>query len=446
MSCEQQGRREKKSSEPCIGVPFNVMHNVHVDFTTETGFVGLPPEWEAMLYASNITKNEVAQDPDAVLDVLKFESNRQAQHRKQELVKQTAVELPPPVPVPVAVPVAPVPVKVTPHPQPYLAIPPPPAATTTTATPSPAASPAASPTATGKTVTLTDLVVQGTPYHAYKDMALIGSGAAGEIYVATQIATGRQYALKKLKVNQQNVELLTTEIFIMKSSVHPNVVAYLESYLERTDLYVVMEYMDGGCLTEILEQFEHLRLSEPQIAYVARNVLQGLRYIHSMQRVHRDIKSDNILLNLRGEVKLADFGYAVQLTEQKQKRSTIVGTPYWMAPEVIRGQNYDTKVDIWSLGIMLMEMAEGVPPYMDYPPLRALFLITTKGVPPLKCPQEFTPSFRDMLHRTLDRCPETRPDADALLAHPFLQCACAPSELPPVILQARALKAAFVPS
>jgi len=272
---------------------------------------------------------------------------------------------------------------------------------------------------------------------------MIGSGAAGEIFLATEIATGAKYALKKMKVTQQNMELVTTEISIMKESVHPNIVAYHESFLLKNELFVSMEYMDGGCLTEVLDQFESIQMTELQIAYVIRCTLMGLQYVHSFHRVHRDIKSDNLLLNLRGEVKLADFGYAAQLTELKQKRNTIVGTPYWMAPEVIRGQDYDARVDIWSTGIMIMEMAEGEPPYMDYPPLRALFLITTKGIPPLKNPERFSRTFHDFLSRALDKNFETRPDATALLTHPFLQKVCTPSEFATVILEARKIKASL---
>ncbi len=155
--------------------------------------------------------------------------------------------------------------------------------------------------------------------------------------------------------------------------------------------------------------------------------MSALQYIHSLHRIHRDIKSDNILIADTGEVKLginciifaklfkADFGYAAQLTKQKDKRNTIVGTPYWMAPELIRGQNYDIKVDIWSTGIMCMEMAEGEPPYMEFPPLRALFLITTKGIPDLKEPSAWTSDFKDFLQRCLEKEADARPDASDLL-------------------------------
>jgi len=122
-----------------------------------------------------------------------------------------------------------------------------------------------------------------------------------------------------------------------------------------------------------------------------------------------------------GEVKIADFGYAAQLTQQKNKRQTIVGTPYWMAPELIRGQEYDTKVDIWSLGIMIMEMAEGEPPYMEFPPLRALFLITTKGIPDLKEPSKWSQHFQNFVSLCLEKDPSQRPDASELLKHPFMK-------------------------
>jgi len=289
-------------------------------------------------------------------------------------------------------------------------------------------------------VTISELVSRGDPQELYTDLKKIGEGAAGEIFLAVCRLDRRKVALKKMTLNQQNMRLMATEITIMKNSRHPNVVEYIDSYLVRDKLWVAMEYMNGGCLTEILDQFEHFHLTEPQVAYVCACTLRALAFIHSLHRVHRDIKSDNLLLSTEGAVKLADFGYAAQLTQQKQKRTTIVGTPYWMAPEVIRGQNYDVKVDIWSLGIMVMEMAEGEPPYMEFPPLRALFLITTKGVPPLKEPDRFSVPFRDFLNRCLEKEPEQRGDAVSLLQHPFIATACAPQEFSPAIEQARHFK------
>eukprot|EP01097_Dermamoeba_algensis_P001131 TRINITY_DN1424_c0_g1_i3.p1 TRINITY_DN1424_c0_g1~~TRINITY_DN1424_c0_g1_i3.p1 ORF type:complete len:343 (-),score=86.30 TRINITY_DN1424_c0_g1_i3:176-1204(-) len=305
-------------------------------------------------------------------------------------------------------------------------------------TPQPTALPAE------KNVTLDELVSKEDPTKLYSNMKKVGEGAAGEVFLASESRKNRNVAIKKMTLGSQNMKLVLVEIGIMKDSHHPNIVDYIDSYIVDDQLWVVMEYMGGGCLTDILEQFEDVRLNETQIALCCKEVLSGLAYIHSLHRIHRDIKSDNILLSDGGDVKLADFGYAAQLTQQKQKRNTIVGTPYWMAPELIRGQAYDTKVDIWSLGIMGMEMAEGEPPYMEFPPLRALFLISTKGIPPLKEENKWSSEFREFLAKCLEKDPEKRPSATDMLQHPFIRKACPPAAMIPVIREARKLKDAAV--
>eukprot|EP01123_Difflugia_compressa_P007177 TRINITY_DN19742_c0_g1_i1.p1 TRINITY_DN19742_c0_g1~~TRINITY_DN19742_c0_g1_i1.p1 ORF type:complete len:204 (+),score=29.40 TRINITY_DN19742_c0_g1_i1:32-613(+) len=165
------------------------------------------------------------------------------------------------------------------------------------------------------------------------------------------------------------------------------------------------------------------------MARVCLDVLQALHHMHVMHCVHRDIKSDNILLNHKGQVKLADFGFLCQLTKEKSKRTSIIGTPYWMPPEIISGQEYGTKVDIWSLGIMLIEMAEGEPPYMDYPPLRALFMISTKGIPPLKEQNKWSSSMIDFLNKCITHEHEQRPGGEELLQHNFLTKFCSRQEM-----------------
>jgi len=287
-------------------------------------------------------------------------------------------------------------------------------------------------------LTLADLVSKDDPTRIYKSMTKIGEGAAGEVFVATNVRSQLKVAVKKMEISNDNVKLLVTEIGIMKTSKHPNIVDYVDSYIvEDREMWVVMEYMGGGCLTDVLEAFDSVHMTEAQIAYVSRETLKALAYIHSLHRIHRDIKSDNILLSLDGYIKLADFGYAAQLTEKQSKRNTVVGTPYWMAPELIRGHDYGTKVDIWSLGIMMIEMAEGEPPYMEYPPLRALFLITTKGIPPLKDTAKWSRDFHDFFAKTLDTNVQSRPEANDLLKHPFLLRACEADGFKPIIQAAR---------
>jgi len=291
-----------------------------------------------------------------------------------------------------------------------------------------------------KEETLETLVNKANPNDVFRDIVKIGEGAAGEVFVAVEAKTGQKVAIKKMALNDESVELLVTEISIMKTSKHPNIVTYLDTYVTGNEIWVIMEYMGNGCLTEVLDQWEFCQMNEAQIAFVCRETLRALAFIHSLHRIHRDIKSDNILLNDLGEVKIADFGYAAQLTQKKAQRNTVVGTPYWMAPELIRGQDYGIKVDVWSLGIMLMEMAEGEPPYMEFPPLRALFLITTKGIPNLKKPQNWSEDFRDFLRCCLIKEYDDRPDAEQLLKHPFLRKACDKSALLPIIAEARLAK------
>ena len=155
---------------------------------------------------------------------------------------------------------------------------------------------------------------------------------------------------------------------------------------------------------------------------------QGLMFMHKSFRLHRDIKSDNVLVNFDGQVKLADFGFAVNLTSEESKRTSVVGTPYWMAPELIKAEKYDTSVDIWSLGITLIEMAEGEPPFMSLPVLKALLTITTRPPSTLKSKSSWSQAMQDFLAKCLVANPRKRASAEELLSHPFLEKACTQEE------------------
>jgi len=278
------------------------------------------------------------------------------------------------------------------------------------------------------------------PHEKYADLKKIGDGSAAQIFLATDTSTRKEVAIKIIEITRDNRAMVITETAVLKTSDHKNIVAYFDCFLVGKDLWVVMEYCNGGCLADILEEFENVALTEAQIAYCCREVLAALCYIHDCNRMHRDIKSDNILLTMDGGIKLADFGYAAQMTKSKVNRTTIVGTPYWMAPELIRGQEYNNKVDIWSLGIMIVEMAEGEPPYMDFPPLRALFLITTKGIPDLKNPDLWSNEFVEFSRQCVELDIEQRPTSHQMLQHSFLSCACDSEEWTDAIIAAREVK------
>lgn len=249
----------------------------------------------------------------------------------------------------------------------------------------------------------------------------LGAGAAGIVYKAAHKTTGEEYAVKTIDISDhKRKDHLLMEIMVMRELTHPNLVNYVDLFLESLSLKMVMELMDGGALTDVVL---YTILSERQIAAVTKEVLQGIHHLHKHEIIHRDIKSDNILLSYDGRVKLTDFGFAANVVGER-KRKTFAGTPYWMAPEVIKSLRYDKKVDVWSLGIMAVEMQEGQPPYMRETPMRAMYLIASRGKPEIKSINSISADFRSFLDSSLAFDPNQRQSAGELLEHPFLSKTC----------------------
>ncbi|CAJ2505388.1 Uu.00g127820.m01.CDS01 [Anthostomella pinea] len=285
------------------------------------------------------------------------------------------------------------------------------------------------------TAQLKRICSEGDPRDIYRGFNKIGQGASGGVYTGHERGTNRLVAIKQMNLEQQpKKDLIINEILVMKESLHPNIVNFIDSYLAGGELWVIMEFMEGGSLTDVVT---FNIMTEGQIASVCRETLKGLQHLHSKGVIHRDIKSDNILLSLEGCIKLTDFGFCAQINEAHNKRTTMVGTPYWMAPEVVTRKEYGRKVDIWSLGIMAIEMIEGEPPYLTESPLRALWLIATNGTPQIKDEQSLSPLFRDFLYFALKVDPEKRASAHDLLRHDFMKVCVDLGSLSPLVRAAR---------
>lgn len=364
-------KSENSDSPMVISKPFSWAHDVHVDFDSKSGFVGLPEEWENRLVESGITKEDVLEYGEEVKNCLEIAANdmkmpdrlveKQEEPSAEEGVSRKKGEKP----------------------------------------------------------RLSDYLSQEDPTKRFKNLVKFDEGSSGIVYKGRDRESGLDVAIKIIEIKKDTkLGALTNEIAMMSECQHQTIVKYIGSYSHELKLWIVMEFLRGGKLTDILM---NTSFSEGEIAAVCRETLIALQFMHDNNKIHRDIKSDNILIGTDGSVKLADFGFCTELKGSTEKRKSVVGTPYWMAPEVIRGIEYGAKVDIWSLGIMALEMADGEPPLLDLPPLRALFLIATSPPPTLTEPEKWSEDFKDFLRQALSKDPKQRASAEQLLAHPFMK-------------------------
>lgn len=257
------------------------------------------------------------------------------------------------------------------------------------------------------------------PEEVFDILHKLGEGSYGSVFKAIHKESGVVVAIKLVPVESDLHEIIK-EISIMQQCDSPYVVRYYGSYFKQCDLWICMEYCGAGSVSDIM-RLRKKTLSEDEISTILSDTLKGLEYLHRRRKIHRDIKAGNILLNSEGHAKLADFGVAGQLTDTMAKRNTVIGTPFWMAPEVIEEVGYDCVADIWSLGITALEMAEGKPPYGDIHPMRAIFMIPQKPPPSFREPDRWSTEFIDFVSVCLVKNPENRAGSSDLLKHEFIK-------------------------
>ncbi|KAM6453277.1 misshapen-like kinase 1 isoform 11-T11 [Liasis olivaceus] len=277
-----------------------------------------------------------------------------------------------------------------------------------------------------------DLSALRDPAGIFELVEVVGNGTYGQVYKGRHVKTGQLAAIKVMDVTEDEEEEIKQEINMLKKySHHRNIATYYGAFVKKSppgnddQLWLVMEFCGAGSVTDLVKNTKGNALKEDCIAYICREILRGLAHLHAHKVIHRDIKGQNVLLTENAEVKLVDFGVSAQLDRTVGRRNTFIGTPYWMAPEVIAcdenpDATYDYRSDIWSLGITAIEMAEGAPPLCDMHPMRALFLIPRNPPPKLKS-KKWSKKFIDFIDNCLIKAYPSRPPTEQLLKFPFIR-------------------------
>jgi len=258
------------------------------------------------------------------------------------------------------------------------------------------------------------------PTQIFEVVEQLGKGSYGGVVKARDTRDDSVVAIKIVQIETDNTKELIREIAILSKCRSKYIVNYCGSYRRNDEIWITMEYCGAGSVGDVIKITKRT-LREEQIAVIAKHTLSGLKYLHKNNIIHRDIKAGNILLNHQGLCKLADFGVSTQLAQTISRRNTVIGSPYWMAPEVLKQNNYDQKADIWSMAISIMEMAQGKPPLSDLHPLRALLQIPSNPSPQLSKPSKWSQHLHDFLALALQKDPAQRASAAELLKHPFIR-------------------------
>ncbi|XP_034073152.1 mitogen-activated protein kinase kinase kinase kinase 4-like isoform X14 [Gymnodraco acuticeps] len=277
-----------------------------------------------------------------------------------------------------------------------------------------------------------DLASLRDPAGIFELVEVVGNGTYGQVYKGRHVKTGQLAAIKVMDVTEDEEEEIKLEINMLKKySHHRNIATYYGAFIKKSppghddQLWLVMEFCGAGSITDLVKNTKGNQLKEDWIAYISREILRGLAHLHAHHVIHRDIKGQNVLLTENAEVKLVDFGVSAQLDRTVGRRNTFIGTPYWMAPEVIAcdenpDATYDYRSDLWSTGITAIEMAEGAPPLCDMHPMRALFLIPRNPPPRLKS-KKWSKKFISFIEGSLVKNYTQRPPTEQLLKHPFIR-------------------------